>query len=342
MKLKKQFKDFYEKIKIGTETEDLIEKRNKLQKDFESNFPEICKEHGIEINKTDIRTIDQGSYKLNTTIKSNEIDRDVAVMFPLDISVNSDPRKIKKYAKEALTIINKREPEIKEPCIKVSYKENGEEWMHIDLPLYAKYNDKVYLARGKQTSENYQWEESDPDGLNKYLLDKIKQNNQLRRIIRYLKKWKLEKYKHTPNDKKNSIPPSIGLTLLACKHFVSYTENENEYDLKTLYEIINSMLNDFSLSYDLNDNIIKAEIECNLPVVPETNVFLKLENSDEYGITFYDRLIKAKDNLKDALNASSEHDAGKCVQKVLGEEFEVPKKQSFNTNTINSKEHSFG
>ncbi len=43
-----------------------------------------------------------------------------------------------------------RTVKIKEPCVNVSYYENGVEWMHIDLPLYAKSDDKVYLARGKR------------------------------------------------------------------------------------------------------------------------------------------------------------------------------------------------
>lgn len=109
--------------------------------------------------------IDQGSYKYNTTIKSDVVDRDVAVMIPLDTEDNNDPRKIKQYLKEAIDI-PARTVEIKEPCIRAAYFEDGEEWLHIDLPLYAKNNDQVFLARGKSSSDNYAWEDADPEGFN--------------------------------------------------------------------------------------------------------------------------------------------------------------------------------
>lgn len=94
MKLKKQFKDFYDEICIHEESEDLKEKRDTLQKDIEDKFPSEMKDHGIELKKSDIEIFDQGSYKYSTTIKSSVIDRDVAVMIPLDIKEYPDPRKI--------------------------------------------------------------------------------------------------------------------------------------------------------------------------------------------------------------------------------------------------------
>ena len=54
MKLKKQFKDFYDEICIHEESEDLKEKRDTLQKDIEDKFPGEMKDHGIELKKSDI------------------------------------------------------------------------------------------------------------------------------------------------------------------------------------------------------------------------------------------------------------------------------------------------
>lgn len=341
MKLKKQFKNFYNEITIDNEIEDLIEKRTILENNFKNNFPVVCKDNNIELNKSDIRIFDQGSYKLHTTIKNTygSIDRDVAVMFPLDICVNNDSRKIKKYGKEALTT-NVRKPEIKEPCINVSYKENGEEWLHIDLPIYAQYDGKVYLARGKEFSENYLWEEADPDGLNGYLLEKITGNEQLRRIIRYIKKWKLEKYHSSTQS--HEVPPSIGLTLLACDCFVQYSDSDGEDDLTSLFKTFQNIKNKFSLVYDVNYKVIKADITRELPIAPNTDVFAKMKNSDAYGVTFYNRFSTALQNLENACNVESEHDAGNYLRKVFGEEFEVPVKEAASVNTINQREHGFG
>ena len=119
-----------------------------MEDDIKSKFPGILGDHGISINKSDIRMIDQGSYKYNTTIKDDVVDRDVAVMIPLSTSDNSDPRKIKGYLRDSINI-SSRSVSIKEPCVRASYFEDGEEWLHIDLPLYAEDGANVYLARGK-------------------------------------------------------------------------------------------------------------------------------------------------------------------------------------------------
>lgn len=344
MKLKKQFDDFHKEIKIDRDQEaaDLTEKRNALQSDIEKNLPGILSNHGIEIKKSDLDIFDQGSYKLNTTISVIPYDRDVAVIIPIDINQYSDTREIKKYVREALQRQN-RTIDIKVPCVTVSYLENGEERMHIDLPVYALCDDKVYLARGSEfaTEGNYYWEESDPKGLNQSMLDSINGKDQLRRIVRYLKKWKYEKYKNTADDKKNQIPPSIGLTLLAFECFVGVTTSEGDDDLSSLQQTIQKIINKFTLTKE-NGDIKTAVITKNLPVIPYTDVFSKMKKSDSYGVTFYNRLNTALQHLTDAVNESSEHDAGVSVQKIFGDEFKVPPKQTSSSVATNKKEHNFG
>ena len=340
-KLKKQFEHFNDYIKITSEANELRDKRSTLQTDFENNFPDICAEHDITINKTDMRFIDQGSYKLNTTISSKDgsVDRDVAVIFPLNIYTYNDPRDLKKNARGALKIENIRTPSIKEPCITVGYNKKGEEYLHIDFPMYALYNGNLYLARGKEFSESYSWEIADPEGLNEFFLSKLKDNEQLRRVIRYLKKWKQEKYQNPTN--KNEVPPSIALTLLACEYFIEKKDGEYYDDLSALYQVIKSTVERFTLTYNGND-IVKAEITYNLPKQPYTDVFYKLKNSDTYGVKFYNKIKKALDDLRDACNVESDHDAAIYVQKVLGDEFEVPEKAVVEATTTNRKEHNFG
>ena len=340
MKLKKQFKDFYDEICIHEESEDLKEKRDTLQKDIEDKFPSEMKDHGIELKKSDIEIFDQGSYKYSTTIKSSVIDRDVAVMIPLDIKEYPDSRKIKGYLRDAVNHVVARTVKIKEPCVNVSYYENGVEWMHIDLPLYAKSDDKVYLARGKELSEKYLWEIVDPKGLNDDLCGKINKNEQLRRVIRYIKKWRNDKYENSTLD--HEVPPSIGLTYLACDCFVSSATAEGEDDLMALQQTMSNMKSMFTLTYE-DKKLVKADISRYLPVEPFTDIFQKMKDaSDSYGVTFYNRLSTAVQNLTDAVNVESEHDAGNYVKKVLGEEFKVPAKQTSSPITQNKKEHSFG
>ena len=65
MKLKKEFSDFYKTIRIDSETNALRDKREILKNDIKSKLPGILENYGINIIKSDIRMIDQGSYKYN-------------------------------------------------------------------------------------------------------------------------------------------------------------------------------------------------------------------------------------------------------------------------------------
>ena len=339
MKLKKEFADFYRDIRIDSESQVLRDKRQVLEGDIRSKLPGIFEDHGISITKSDIRMIDQGSYKYNTTIKNDIVDRDVAVMIPMSTSVNSDPRKIKGYLRDSINITS-RTVIIKEPCVRASYYENGEEWLHIDLPFYAEDGSDVYLARGKEYSGDYLWESADPEGLNDYLCGKINGNDQLRRIICFIKKWRNEKYFGAASD--HEVPPSIGLTLLACDCFVAQSTDEGDDDLLALQKTMKGMLDKFNYTSDENGNRVRTISEY-LPVTPGTDVFKKMKDSStSYMITFYNRLSKAVDNLTNAVNVESAHDAGEYVQKVLGDDFTVPAKEAVAVAAQNKREHSFG
>ncbi len=330
-----QFKEFHDLIKLDKESSLLKEKRDILQADFEKKFPKILKEHGITVNKSDLRFIDQGSYRqgISTTIDDTTIDRDVAVIFPLDIKENDDPRKIKGFARDALTINNIREPKIKEPCVTVQYLQQGEENMHIDFPLYAESDGTVYLARGKEYSSTYKWEPGDPDGLNDYLESYFAgdQGTQLRRIVRFIKKWRQEKYGESYT--KDHRPPSIGITLLACQHFDYYSVDGYDDDLNALYRVVNGITNSFIPNFSGEHTITKR-----LPVTPETDVFYKMTDADEE--VFYAKLSEFRDNLLNAINANEEYEAAKYIQKSLGTDFKLPEKPK-STSAKSKSENSY-
>lgn len=339
LKLKKEFADFYKEIKIDKETNALKEKREILEEDIKSKLPTILKNHDISIARSDIRMIDQGSYKYGTTISDDVVDRDVAVMIPLDISISSDPRKIKGYLRDSINI-PARTVLIKEPCVRASYYDNGKEWLHIDLPLYSQSGTSVHLARGKEFSSDYSWESADPDGLNDYLCGQINGNDQLRRIICFIKKWRNVKYEGATSD--HEVPPSIGLTLLACDCFSAQSTDEGDNDLLALQKTMKGMLDRFTYTVDENGDLVKT-ISRDLPVTPYTDVFKKMKDSSiAHMTTFYNRLSKAVENLTNAVNVESAHDAGKYVQKVLGSTFSVPAKEAVAATAQNRREHSFG
>ena len=335
-KLHKQFMDFHDTIKLDKESTLLKQKRDTLQADIEKKLPEELESIGINITKSDLHFFDQGSYRQNvsTGIVSDSPDRDVAVEFDLDIDEHSNPRNIKKCVRNALMIENKRNPLIKEPCVTVKYMQAGEEKIHIDFPIYAIHNGNYYLARGKEFSQSYEWEQCDPHGLNTHLdnLFEGTKGNQLRRIVRYLKKWKLENFGESYS--KDQLPPSIALTLMAGDVFIYQTKDGQDDDLAALDTVVKGIKNMFS--YDWYTG--KHTISYSLPVRPWSNVFYKM-NAD-YQDKFYKKWCTLCTKVQNAVDASEEYEAAKFLRDVFGEDFELPEKPQAKTGTP-KKEYSY-
>ena len=339
--LDKVFEAFYTDICIHEESSELRTKRDMLKADIENYLPDELNELGIEVNKSDFKFIGQGSYAISTTIRNDygAVDLDYAVIIPIDTTKFTDIPKIKKAVKNSLTHVSARTVRIKEPCVTVSYYENDVEYIHIDFPVYATDEYDIHLARGKEFSskDNYKWEDADPEGLNDYFKEKLTEKSYLRKVVRLVKKWKQEKYKDSSND--NEIPPSVALTILACENYV-----EEDHLMLTLYKTLKKIRDCFSVSRDINGYVISANITCILPVTPYSDVLYKMRNSSSHLVTFYNRLCKAIDNLNTAISLEDEHEAGKYVQKVFGDSFDIPEKQVNETvaKYSNNRESSFG
>ena len=204
------------------------------------------------------------------------------------------------------------------PCITVTYFEDGEESYHIDFPIYAIHNNQYYLAKGKEYSSDYKWELSDPKGLKEYLESYLANNYQLRRVVRYLKCWKLNAFDRNNG---NEVPPSIALTLLACKYFEEKKEDNQDYDLEALYNVVKKIKDSIDSYSD------DPYYYVYLPVVPYTDTMFKINSNSSYRKKFKSKIYDFELQLRNAKNAGDEHTAGEYVRRVLGEEFEVPEKQ---------------
>lgn len=210
----------------------------------------------------------------------------------------------------------------------------GEEKIHIDFPIYAKHNGKYYLARGKEFSQSYKWENCDPLGLNEHLdnLFAGTEGNQLRRIVRYLKKWKIENYGESYT--KDQLPPSIALTLMAGDAFRYKTTDGQDDDLAALSVVVKGIKNKFSYDWESE----KYTISYLLPVRPWSNVFYKM--STDYQDRFYKKWCTLCTKVQNAIDASEEYEAAKFLQNVFGEDFTLPEKPHAKNGTAR-KEYSY-
>ncbi len=325
------FIEFHDKIKLGVydENKTLREKRDVIIKKIKEG---IKKHYEDEDDKApDLEFFDQGSYKLGTGInpENDEYDIDEGVIFNLLKDDYDDPVEFKILIRNIMNSHTSTPVKIKNPCVTITYSEGSEPAYHVDLPVYLRsYDSRIYLSRGKEYSDmsNRVWEESDPKGLNEYILDKFKDDNraQLRRIVRYLKKWKDVRFKAIGN----TTPPSIGITLDVVEMFNPYKQwnavkNSDEYvDLVALKDFVGNLKNSFHQIYDANLKRNVHVINRFLPKEPYSDVYGKMSNNqmDNY----YNEACNLYDALNDAYTEADPHVACSNLTKYFGSDFPVP------------------
>lgn len=329
MTLQQQFEKFNKNIKMDyDENSELASKRdilvNKLRED--ENLPSFT-------------VINQGSYAMYTGVEpldNKDYDIDVGLRFNVNKG-DYKPLELKEKVHEILKDHTDYGAEIKQPCVTVTYKKNGDAGYHVDLVIYS-YEDKndtnsqIYLARGKSGSrtENKKWEEADPMGLKDEIIGKIDNEDeraQYRRIIRYLKRWKNIEF----NSNGNSEPPGIGITLLAYKKFESKYETDfvtlsrTYNDLEALISLVKGIKGMFSYKTYENGRLL-YRIKLNLPVTPETDVFFKM--TDIQMTDFKDKIEELLSNLEEVKNEAEVVDQCEKLKVIFGDDFEVPEKKA--------------
>lgn len=339
MSLQNQFYEFHDKIKIS-----------------ESKLSTLREKRGILISKLrgsgelpSFEKIDLGSYSMNTGVEpcyrgdnTKDYDIDVGLRFNVNKSQYEDnPIELKEKIDDILKNHTEYGSEIKQPCVTIGYKTDGDLAYHLDLAVYS-YEDKdykdsqLYLSKGRKNSkkENKYWEKADPVGLKNLIIEKYEGSNsdekekraQYRRIIKYLKRWKDVQFSSDGNNE----PPGIGITLLVYELFepseYDYLESRfvvNDFD--ALKNVVNKIRNKFSSYYDSEKDAWYRQIEYIIPVEPYSNIFDKM--SVPQMTKFYEKTDKLYDGL---LEISEESDSIKQCErlaKLLGDDFPIPKKE---------------
>lgn len=311
MKLNKEFKEFHKNIKVVYSCE-LIEKKKMFENEIKDSLPDILKKYGITVKKSEIEFFVQGSCATHTLVDTGgDVDLDLAVVLPIDKEKNNDCRKIKGYVRDSISTYN-RTIEFKRPCITVDYQS---EPLHIDFPVYTLYNNHYYLAVGEEFSTNFEWEQCEPKKLNEYFNEYLANNDQLRRIVRYLKKWKSICFKGG-----NDMPPSIAMTLLACKYFEEKKENNEYDDLTALYNVVKKIKDSIPFGES-------PEFKVALPTYPYSDTMHKINNNQSYRKSFKNKVENLYLQLTNAINASDDYTAGIYMQKIFGDIFPLPEKK---------------
>lgn len=276
----------------------------------------------------------QGSYAMNTGINpdDDDFDIDVGLKFKVDKNDYPDPTVLKKWIRDALEGHTKS-VEIRKPCVTVKYQRDGESIYHVDFAIYAAANTdgKMYLARGKEFSdeENKFWEESDPQELIRLVREKFDGSDakQFRRSIRYLKKWKDQKF----DSEGHAAPTGIALTVLAYNHFSpNYVEdvfnnNRRSYnDYAAFQALVKCIRRDFVMKLD-DDNNICYSICANMLTPPYNDLFEKMTLKQK--TAFYHEVVKMDEILDEVADKISDErplsEQCELLQNLFGPDFPV-------------------
>ncbi len=318
MSIQSEFIDFHNRIKLDYDVKaELAEKRDILLGILRNSG----KLPGFE-------EYNQGSYGMYLGVEpidGREYDIDVGLRFNADKD-DYEPMDIKNIIADVLKNLTDYGTTVKKPCVTVTYKKDGEAAYHVDLVtyLYEDHTDKdsqLYLARGKESMpEEIYWEKSDPVGLVDYINNKVNKGNardQLRRTIRYIKRWKNRRF----NSAGHAEPASIGITLIVADNFVESSGD----DLSALLSAVKSIQNLFqTVKYEDGRWLyrIKYPMPYSLNFENDTDAFEKM--TDIQMTDFKEKLEKLVRDLEAVQNEPDEVEQCRKLQKIFGDDFHVP------------------
>lgn len=312
-----QFIEFNEAIYLHTG------KKNELKKNRDALRERITKYFNEEKeNETKPKYSAQGSFMMNTVVNpitSTETDDDgnTKTLHPYDLDDgiyfidDLDNRKTEStyhtWIYNAVKNHTSKGATKKNTCVRVLYSDGH----NIDLPIYFKEketNGEKTIPQLAHKSEGFI--DSDPRAFYKWFNNKA--NDQLKRIVRYLKAWR---------DKQNKsystkMPNGLILTILATNHFVSNDRDDISF-LDTLKAIKKELDNDFT---------------CERPTIKKGEDLLQKYNEQH----FMDRLSKLIDSGESAITHSNPKEGCKKWQKYLGNRFPCSNVEDNSTNNTKS------
>ncbi|PEA35572.1 hypothetical protein CON45_29265 [Priestia megaterium] len=276
----------------STKKSTLRTSRNTLRKKIQDHFEETLK-----VSKP--KFWGQGSYMMNTTIVpiEGEFDIDDGVYL---IHLSGKEEKdwpatstVHNWILNAVDGHTSTSPIDKNTCVRVIYKDD----YHIDFPIYIKGNDAAHPKLAHKTKG---WIDSDPKALTNWFNSEVSDKGaQLKRLVRYFKKWK--DYKKG-SDK---FPSGMIFTILAANHFLKgYEEDDDSAFIATAKEIYDSLNSSFTLTR---------------PVFPEEELFDGW--SETAKANFLSKLSTLVTNGQKALEKESKKEAADIWRNLFGESF---------------------
>ena len=319
MGIQTHFNKFHGKIKLGRE-DDAYKKARERDDSIKAEVKTAFSEAGYPV----VSDFIQGSLKTHTGIVPTSGDYDIDRALVID--ADEAPENPVTPKKKALVVLEDRgfkNAKIKKPCVTANYA--GDD-VHIDFIIYKRSGDQHYLAVGKKNSDenNREWSSADPLGLIEWINDASVCDQdeardvlaQFRRLVRYLKRWRDEQFSETVGSKVFSI----GLTVMVKQQLVwSFSTEGASQDLTALRETVEAILEG---GYFQEEEEGKYRVRVDLPKEPWRDIFFG--SSLDTGTQLYNKLQRLKEQLAKAEASSDEREQCESLNKLFGDDFEVP------------------
>ncbi|MCE8039809.1 nucleotidyltransferase [Halomonas sp. MCCC 1A11062] len=324
MSTQRNFRKFHDAIKLSREDSKYRDAREK-----DDSICAALKEKFKEAGHPVVETFIQGSLKTSTTIKHPKNDFDIDRALVIDASTApADPVEVKKLVCSVLEKRGFKNAKIKMPCVTADYANLN---LHVDIVVYRRNGDSYELAVGKRNSGDAVkvWSPSDPKGLIDNINDKSAyigssedKLSQYKRLVRYMKRWRDEKFEDAARKKVYSI----GITVMLKEQFKPAMDKEGKpNDLQALRDTVAAILNGGYFK-ELPDGNYRVKV--NLPVTPYRDIF---DNSGvKTGTQFWNKLNVMLRKLDNALTEESLKKQCDILRELLGDDFETAEESNRN------------
>lgn len=297
-----QFIDFNSSISLTDDRKSKLKKsrkklRDRVRDDFKENHDNEIKpkfsSQGSSEMKTGINPITRVIDEDGKEKKVIKYDTDDGIYF---IGLLKDRKTVQTYHNWIYDAVNgytSITPVDKNTCVRTLFSDGH----HIDQPIYfidEENDEHPWLAHKKNG-----WIASDPKEFYQWFNNEASKNEQLRRLVKYLKAWcDLQNYE----DDSKKMPTGFVITIWVTNNFSS--DSRDDIALKdTLNNIYNKLSTNFS---------------CLRPTTPKDEDVMENYNHQEY---FMDKLKAFLDSAIQAINETNPKNACYKWQKHLGSRF---------------------
>lgn len=312
--IQKQFEDFHREILLDFEYTDLLrEKRDRVVK----RVRDALSRDG----RPSFDVLLQGSYKMKTGVKplpGMEYDIDVGLAFNIN-DADYDANTVRNWVHEAVKG-HTTDVQNRGPCIRVAYVGD----YHVDLVVYARWEQNGRQEH-RLAHKKHGWRSAEPTELVEYVRVHAQSAfagtdsngiDQLRRVVRYLKRWDDER---VPSESSRK-PSGIAFTLYAINHLTPAIDpfTGKPDDLAALTRVATSAA-------------AGSRLRAMKPTQEYEDVFAKL--SDDHMRSLIASFASLRDACLKAQSLVDPRAACEVLKEHLGRDFPVPDAESTGRRT---------